>query len=97
MSLVVCRSVCGGVRYIRLFAGPFVVVWRRQRRVLSARDVVVVRDDRFSLVDGHSLRITAVQPADQASYTCALDTEPLSELTHRLEVLCECHCQVTSV
>ncbi|XP_043232369.1 protein amalgam-like isoform X1 [Amphibalanus amphitrite] len=67
--------------------GPFVVVWKRQRRVLSAREAVVVRDARFSLVDGYNLRITAVQPADQSSYTCALDTEPLSELTHRLEVL----------
>ena len=47
------------------------------------------RDTRYSLVDGYSLRIASVRPSDQSSYTCSLDTEPLTELTHRLVVLCE--------
>ena len=65
------------------------MVWKKGRRVISAREAIVARDPRFSLVEGYSLRIAAVQPSDQAAYTCSLDTEPLTELTHQLEVLCE--------
>lgn len=76
------------------------MVWKKGPRVVSARDDIVARDRRFSLEDGYNLRITGVRPADQASYTCSLDTEPLTELTHQLVVLCECcftyRCLVTT-
>ncbi|XP_043235751.1 lachesin-like isoform X2 [Amphibalanus amphitrite] len=67
--------------------GPYIVVWKKGRRVISARESIVARDTRYSLVDGYSLRIASVRPSDQSSYTCSLDTEPLTELTHRLDVL----------
>ncbi|KAF0305307.1 Lachesin [Amphibalanus amphitrite] len=67
--------------------GPYIVVWKKDRRVISAREVIVARDTRYSLVDGYNLRIASVRPSDQSSYTCSLDTEPLTELTHRLDVL----------
>ncbi|XP_037086665.1 lachesin-like [Pollicipes pollicipes] len=67
--------------------GPYIVVWKRERRVISAREAIVARDPRYSLQDGYNLRIDGVRPSDQSSYTCSLDTEPLTELTHRLEVL----------
>ncbi|XP_037073347.1 limbic system-associated membrane protein-like [Pollicipes pollicipes] len=67
--------------------GPYIVVWKKDRRVISAREAIVARDTRYSLVEGYNLRIAGVRPSDQSSYTCSIDTEPLTELTHRLVVL----------
>ena len=80
---IICRMTCLSP------AGPYIVVWKKNRRVISAREAIVSRDTRYSLVDGYSLRIASVRPSDQSSYTCSLDTEPLTELTHQLVVLCE--------
>ncbi|XP_037072718.1 lachesin-like [Pollicipes pollicipes] len=67
--------------------GPYIVVWKKDRRVISAREAIVARDTRYSLVEGYNLRIAGVRPSDQSSYTCSIDTEPLTELTHQLVVL----------
>lgn len=64
-----------------------VIVWKRGRRVLSARNTIVTRDRRFRLNVDYSLEIFPVRPEDAGKFTCQLDTDKLPEITHSLHVL----------
>ena len=57
--------------------------------MLFAGSVKVVADHRFHMEAGNTLRIDRVRLRDGGTYVCAVSTDPVMELTHHLEVLCE--------
>ena len=72
-----------------MFSGPYPVIWKKGKRVISAGPTITAIDRRFRLVRGHDLQIDRVKVKDTGTFTCSVDTEPLMELEHRVEVLCE--------
>ena len=76
-------------RVSRLPAGPYPVVWKKGRRVISAGKTITAIDRRFRLVGQHDLEITRVRVKDAGTFTCSVSTEPLMELTHTVDILCE--------
>lgn len=66
--------------------GDYVVVWKRETTLISAKDVKLVRDDRISVV-GTSLNIAKVTSKDSANYTCEINTATASQITVVLNVL----------
>ena len=67
-------------------SGDYVVVWKRETTLISAKDVKLVRDDRISVV-GTSLNIAKVTSKDSANYTCEINTATASQITVVLNVL----------
>ena len=68
------------------FSGDYVVVWKRETTLISAKDVKLVRDDRISVV-GTSLNIAKVNNKDSGNYTCEINTAAASQITVVLNVL----------
>ncbi|XP_059480564.1 limbic system-associated membrane protein-like isoform X2 [Neocloeon triangulifer] len=67
--------------------GSYVVLWRRGAVVLTAGNLMITRDNRFSLIDGHNLEIRNVRPQDAGDYVCSIGSAENKEQTHTLEIL----------
>lgn len=62
------------------------IIWRRGSTILSAGQLLVTRDQRFSLL-GHSLQLANVRPDDQGDYTCQIGDGTPGDLIHTVEIL----------
>ncbi|XP_022915847.1 limbic system-associated membrane protein [Onthophagus taurus] len=67
--------------------GHYILAWKKGTAVLSAGNVKVSPDPRISLVNGYSLEIKGVEPADAGDYVCQIGTLEPREITHTVEVL----------
>ncbi|XP_037072407.1 lachesin-like [Pollicipes pollicipes] len=67
--------------------GPYPVVWRKGNRVISAGPTITAIERRFRLVQGHSLQIDRVRVRDAGTFVCSVSTDPVTELTHQLDVM----------
>lgn len=76
-----CKCVCS--------TGSYVVLWRRGTVVLTAGNLMITRDPRFRLIDGHNLEIRNVMPQDAGDYVCSIGSAENKEQTHTLEILGE--------
>jgi hypothetical protein len=76
-----CKCLCS--------AGLYVVLWRRGTVVLTAGNLMITRDPRFRLIDGHNLEIRNVMPQDAGDYVCSIGSAENKEQTHTLEILGE--------
>ena len=72
-----------------LFSGPYPVIWKKGKRVISAGKAITAIDRRFRVVRGHDLQIDRAKVKDTGTFTCSVSTEPVMELTHHVDVLCE--------
>ena len=68
--------------------GKFVVVWKHGTNVLTAGNMMVSPDSRYSLSGGYNLRINNLRPGDEGTYTCSITTygDPVT-LSRTLEIL----------
>lgn len=66
------------------------VLWRRGSSVLTARDILVTRDQRYRLVDGYNLEIRNVMPQDAGDYVCQISAKDNKDLVHTVEILGKC-------
>lgn len=71
--------------------GKYVVMWKQGKRVMTAGNLTVRKDDRVSLKSSgntFNLEISPVSLSDSGNYTCEVDVlgRPLAK-THTLEVL----------
>jgi hypothetical protein len=76
-----CKCLCS--------TGSYVVLWRRGTVVLTAGNLMITRDPRFRLIDGHNLEIRNVMPQDAGDYVCSIGSAENKEQTHTLEILGE--------
>ena len=53
--------------------GSFVLMWKKQGRVLTAGNLVVRKDNRIQLRNDFSLEINNLKPDDQGPYICEID------------------------
>ena len=53
--------------------GSFVLMWKKDGRVLTAGNLVVRKDNRIQLRDDFSLEINSLKPEDQGPYICEVD------------------------
>ena len=53
--------------------GSFVLMWKKDDRVLTAGNLVVRKDNRLQLRDDFSLEINSLKPEDQGPYICEID------------------------
>ncbi|XP_065344709.1 lachesin-like [Cloeon dipterum] len=67
--------------------GNYVVLWRRGGDVLTAREIMVTRDQRFRLVEGYNLEIRNVMPQDAGDYVCQISAKDNKDLVHTVEIL----------
>ena len=60
--------------------GTYVLMWKQQKRVLTAGTLVVRKDFRMQLRDDFALELEQLKPDDQGTYTCEIDVmgKPLS-------------------
>jgi len=72
-----------------LFAGSYVLLWRRGSAVLTAANLMVTRDSRFRLVDGYNLEINNVMPQDAGDYVCQISEGDNRDQIHTVEILGE--------
>jgi Immunoglobulin domain len=75
--------------YVRnpLFAGSYILLWRRGTSVLTAANLMVTRDARFKLVDGHNLQIGGVRIQDAGDYVCQIGDQDARDQVHTVEIL----------
>lgn len=66
--------------------GTFVILWRRGNTVITAANLIIIRDSRFRLVDGYNLEISNVMPQDAGDYVCQLSDEN-KDIIHTVEIL----------
>lgn len=66
--------------------GTFVILWRRGSTVITAANLIIIRDSRFRLVDGYNLEISNVMPQDAGDYVCQLSDEN-KDIIHTVEIL----------
>lgn len=71
-----------------LFAGNFVLVWKKGTTLLSAGSTMISRDPRLSLI-GYNLQLRDIRHADQGDYICQIGDGTISDLTHTVEILSE--------
>ena len=66
--------------------GTYVLMWKQQKRVLTAGTLVVRKDYRMRLRDDFSLELSELKPDDQGTYTCEIDVmgKPIS-ITHKVQ------------
>jgi hypothetical protein len=81
---LIFRTVC---IFIVLFAGSYVLLWRRGSSVLTAANLMVTRDSRFRLVDGYNLEINNVMPQDAGDYVCQISDGDNRDQIHTVEIL----------
>ncbi|XP_054285081.1 lachesin-like isoform X1 [Macrosteles quadrilineatus] len=67
--------------------GDFVLLWRRGSAVLTADKIMVIRDQRFQLVDGYNLQISNVMPQDAGDYVCQIGDGDNRDQIHTVEIL----------
>ena len=65
--------------------------------MIFAGNVKVAVENRYHIEAGNTLRIDHVRLKDGGTYTCAVSTDPVMELTHQLEVLCEYNTRALTV
>ena len=60
--------------------GSFVLMWKKDGRVLTAGNLVVRKDNRLQLRNDFSLEISSLKPEDQGPYICEIDVmgQPIS-------------------
>lgn len=64
------------------------MLWRRGANVLTAANIIVSRDTRYTL-DGNNLIIARVEPHDAGDYICQISDHVNRDLIHTVEILCE--------
>lgn len=67
--------------------GTYVILWRRGSSVLTAGNLMIVRDSRFRLIDGYNLQIKNVMPQDAGDYVCQISDESNRDQIHTVEIL----------
>jgi hypothetical protein len=72
-----------------VFAGTYVLLWRRGSAVLTASNLMVTRDLRFRLVEGYNLQINNVMPQDAGDYVCQISDGDNRDQIHTVEILGE--------
>ena len=60
--------------------GSFVLMWKKDGRVLTAGNLVVRKDNRLQLRNDFSLEINSLKPEDHGQYICEIDVmgQPIS-------------------
>ena len=60
--------------------GSFVLMWKKDARVISAGSLIVRKDSRIRLRQDFALEIHSLKPEDQGSYICEIDVmgKPIS-------------------
>ena len=73
--------------------GTYVLMWKQQKRVLTAGTLVVRKDYRMRLRDDFSLELSELKPDDQGTYTCEIDVmgKPIS-ITHKVQKMTNYFC-----
>lgn len=69
-----------------LFAGSFVIVWRKGTTLLSAGQQMISRDPRLSLI-GNNIQLRDIRHMDQGDYTCQIGDGKPGDLIHTVEIL----------
>lgn len=68
--------------------GKFVVIWKHGTDVITAGNMMVNPDPRYSLTGGYNLRIENLKSHDKGEYTCSISTfETPVTVSHTLEIL----------
>lgn len=65
--------------------------------MITAANLMIIRDSRFRLVDGYNLEISNVMPQDAGDYVCQLSDENNKDLIHTVEILGNSHSFPSSV
>lgn len=73
--------------FYRSFAGSYVLLWRRGSNVLTARDLMVTRDERVKLLNGYNLEISELEPQDAGDYVCQISDKVNRDQVHTVEIL----------
>lgn len=55
--------------------------------MLTAADIMVTRDERYSLQDGYNLQITDLEPQDAGDYVCQISDKVNKDQIHTVEIL----------
>ena len=63
------------------------LLWRRGSNVLTARDLMVTRDDRVKLMNGYNLEISDLEPQDAGDYVCQISDKVNKDQVHTVEIL----------
>lgn len=63
------------------------ILWRRGSTVITAANLMIIRDSRFRLVDGFNLEISNVMPQDAGDYVCQISDDDNRDLIHTVEIL----------
>ena len=61
--------------------GTSTLIWKKDNRIISAGDIVIRKDKRFTL-DGYNLTMQSVQVKDEGEYVCEVETynEPIQQM-----------------
>ena len=68
--------------------GNFVVMWKKDQRVISAGSLIVRKDARISLRQDFALELHQLRPEDHGSYICEIDVmgKPIS-IEHKVGII----------
>lgn len=55
--------------------------------MITAANLMIIRDSRFRLVDGFNLEISNVMPQDAGDYVCQISSDDNRDLIHTVEIL----------
>jgi neuronal growth regulator 1 len=75
--------------YFFLFAGVYILAWKKGIAVLTAGSTKVSPDERIRLVDVNNLEIRDIQTNDAGNYVCQIATLKPREISHTVEILGE--------
>lgn len=63
------------------------MLWRRGTTVLTAGNLKITRDDRFSIIGDYNLEIRNLKTQDAGDYICQIGGQENRDQVHTVEIL----------